>query len=1044
PVELKVKILAVNDPPVVTGVPDVTVLEDYGAYANPDWAGVWEGPTPDEQGAGTAPYDVPQKVTATMAGAAAGVFKQPPAAILDKDAQGYLTSNDMGLSFLPAPDANGLSSMTLTVKDNGGQGKGGYDKVVLPFTVQVVPVNDAPTFALPPLLAVAEDAEPVVVHAFATGIGPGPATALDEAGQELGFTVSVPTGYVTKFAALPALATDGTLTFELKPDACVEGLPVAVTLSDDGGVANGGADQTTKTFELDAACVGDAPHALADSYIVVNDAAGGSPPVVDLDIVTANDQDGDGLETLTLSLESVPKGTLTAVNVAGLPPMATYQPPSALFSGEDAFVYRITDAGLYDTAVVDLFVECPGFHAVDDGAPSPYMVAEDASVQTFAAANGLLANDKAAGAPSKVEVLVGAAKGTVAVAADGGFAYAPHPNSFGDDAFTYMATYVGTLGQDCLTKATAHIGIAPSNDPPQASDDGFTVEQGAAERALAVLSNDSPYPDAGEKLSLLEVGTPLHGKATLAGGVLRYTPEADFLGHDSFTYTVWDGQALPSGALSTDTATVTVEVTEVNAAPMAAPDAYLLRPGQNNAVTPATGVLTNDVDPEGDAMFATLVDAPQHGDLVLHPDGSFRYVSADGFVGHDSFRYAASDGRITGREAIVELTVAHNLFPVAAFDTGAQEIAAGVPLAFFDRSLDPDGQIREWAWTTSDGGTYRTSAPVHVFAEPGPYEVILVVVDDDGAIGMATAAVLVTEGYALQDGGDYAGSFPVAYAGEPQVVEPGAVVDLAGGRADGGPIVTAGWRQVAGPEVTLIGPDAVATRFTAPPVTPGAKHDVLTFEFVLFDGHFNSLPDQVQVVVAPPGAPAGPMALAGDDRTVDAGGVIALSGDATGFGRKAELEFAWTQLHGQDIGREVVGAQASFPAPLPDGRPLVFELVATDGRQTATDTVTVLVRDPAEAIRAEPLQPGVYRLVPMVAGGYLWTFSDGSTSTEAMPEHTFAPGVHTVTLQVPWGEGGAREFTIQVDVAEALGRDALGEDAPGAGMLVVLALLGLA
>ena len=70
-------------------------------------------------------------------------------------------------------------------------------------------------------------------------------------------------------------------------------------------------------------------------------------------------------------------------------------------------------------------------------------------------------------------------------------------------------------------------------------------------------------PDTGETLTVTAVGHPAHGTVTLVG-VVSYTPNANYFGPDSFTYTISDGKA-------DRTATVDVTVTPVNDKPMAVP-----------------------------------------------------------------------------------------------------------------------------------------------------------------------------------------------------------------------------------------------------------------------------------------------------------------------------------------------------------------------------------------------------------------------------------------------------------------------------------------
>ena len=90
---------------------------------------------------------------------------------------------------------------------------------------------------------------------------------------------------------------------------------------------------------------------------------------------------------------------------------------------------------------------------------------------------------------------------------------------------------------------------------------------------------------------------------TLASnGTFTYTPDANFIGTDSFTYTVSDGTAI------TNVATVTLTVTPVNDAPVAVDDAATTAEetrGHGN-------VLGNDTDADtGTTLTATLGGEPR-------------------------------------------------------------------------------------------------------------------------------------------------------------------------------------------------------------------------------------------------------------------------------------------------------------------------------------------------------------------------------------------------------------------------------------------------
>ena len=72
---------------------------------------------------------------------------------------------------------------------------------------------------------------------------------------------------------------------------------------------------------------------------------------------------------------------------------------------------------------------------------------------------------------------------------------------------------------------------------------------------IDVLANDKAA--TGGTITLATVAKPAHGTAVIASGKVVYTPAADFMGADTFTYTISDGINAPV------TATVAVTVTGV-------------------------------------------------------------------------------------------------------------------------------------------------------------------------------------------------------------------------------------------------------------------------------------------------------------------------------------------------------------------------------------------------------------------------------------------------------------------------------------------------
>lgn len=204
--------------------------------------------------------------------------------------------------------------------------------------------------------------------------------------------------------------------------------------------------------------------------------------------------------------------------------------------------------------------------------------------------------------------------------------------------------------------------------PPVAGDDAANVAEDSGANAVNVLGNDTD-PN-GDTLTVVSVTQGTHGSVVITGGGtgVSYTPAANYNDPDSFTYTISDGNG------GEDTATVSVNVTPVNDAPVASPDVY-----DTNSNTPlhvaAPGVLGNDSDIDGDGLTAQQVSGPSHAlSFALHTDGSFDYTPAVDFAGADSFTYRASDGAAPSNTVTVNITVHDTVPPVLNASVGMNSL----------------------------------------------------------------------------------------------------------------------------------------------------------------------------------------------------------------------------------------------------------------------------------------------------------------------------------------------------------------------------------
>jgi hypothetical protein len=421
---------------------------------------------------------------------------------------------------------------------------------------------------------------------------------------------------------------DGTVSYTPEPNYHGSD-SFTYTVSDPTGSSIG-------TVNVTVTSVNDVPNAVNDSATTDED----TPVTVS---VLDNDTDVDG-DTLTVS--AVTQGANGSVANNGA--TVTYT-PNPNFHGTDSFTYTVSDGnGGTATATVTITVNSVNDvpNAVDDVANT----SEDTPVII-----NVLANDTDAdGDTLTITGTTNPANGTIVNNGDGTITYTPNADFFGTDSFTYT---IGDSNGGSDT-ATVTVNVGAVDDAPIANDDSATTDEDTPV-VIDVLANDTDTE--GDTLSVGAVTNGAHGTVANNGTNVTYTPNANFFGTDSFTYTASDGNG------GSDTATVTVTVNSVNDAPNAADDGFST-PESTTLTVPAPGVLANDTDVEGDALTAALATGVSNGTLNFNADGSFTYVPDAGFIGADSFTYTVSDGSLSDT-ATVTITIAENAAPVAHDDT---------------------------------------------------------------------------------------------------------------------------------------------------------------------------------------------------------------------------------------------------------------------------------------------------------------------------------------------------------------------------------------
>jgi len=385
--------------------------------------------------------------------------------------------------------------------------------------------------------------------------------------------------------------------------------------------------------------------------------------------VRANDSDADG-DALTVTVATAPANGSAVVSNGSI-----VYTPTVNWHGTDSFTYQVCDpSNACATATVSVTVQ-----SVND-AP----VASGATVSTYedTPLNGAATATDVDGDTLTFTVSTPAQHGTVVMSPSGSYTYTPTANWSGSDSFAFRACDPS----NACSIATVTVTVEPVNDGPIANDDTATVdEDGSVD--VDVRANDIDVD--GDTLTVSIVGTPSNGAASVVGGKVRFVPAANFNGTASVTYRVCD----PSNAC--DAATITVTVTPVNDAPVAANDTSTV--AEDGSVD--VDVLANDVDVDGDTLTVSIVGTPSNGAASV-VGGKVRFVPAANFNGTATVTYRVCDPSNACDEATISITVTPvNDAPVAT--TTSLTTAEDVPLSGTLGGSDVDGDPLTFSLVTA-------------------------------------------------------------------------------------------------------------------------------------------------------------------------------------------------------------------------------------------------------------------------------------------------------------------------------------------------------
>ncbi len=640
---------------------------------------------------------------------------------LTQPARGTLSGVAPNLTYTPAANFNGTDSFTFTVTDDSGA-------VSLPATVSitVAAVNDAPGFTKGANQTALYNATQRSVTNWATAMSAGPA---DESAQTLAFVLTNSDNAL--FSVQPAVSLTGALTFTPAPGKSGTAT-VTVALKDNGGVANAGTDTSApQTFTITVS-PNAAPTATAQGVNALEDVA---------KTLRLSAADADG-RIVRFNVTRTPlHGTLE-----GVAPDLTYT-PHANFSGNDGFAFTVTDdnGAVSAPGAVSIAVAAvndpPGFAGGPD-----QTVAMNAPAQTVAG----WAREISVGPSNESKQ-----KPSFAVTANSNPALFATQAAVSPGGILTYEVAAGKAGSAAVTLVLSDDGGGMNTSAPQI----FTINVLGADLPVAVAQALGTLEDTPRAVVLsgihragltgsftYNVTTPANGALSGEAPNLVYTPNANFNGSDSVTFTVTDS----AGAVSLP-ATLSITVAAVSDPPTLGPlPAIALNLGTTSFSVPLTEI-SSGAPNERESL--TVSAASSNPALLPNPvvayvspnaTGSLSLLPVAGASGTAEIRVSVNDGvnAAVTRRFVVAVTSPPVAMPQSV--TAVEDVSKEIILA----GNDPDGRVIAYQVTTvPEHGTVSGTWPAVTYTPAqdfnGTDSFAFTVTDDAGAVS-APAIVGVT------------------------------------------------------------------------------------------------------------------------------------------------------------------------------------------------------------------------------------------------------------------------------------------------------------
>ena len=351
--------------------------------------------------------------------------------------------------------------------------------------------------------------------------------------------------------------------------------------------------------------------------------------------------------TITWSISTPASHGTATTSGTGILKAISYT-PNADYNGPDSFVVTISDGnGGSDTITVNVTI-----NPVDDapvitqGVSTTVGMSEDSSPTSFSLTLNATDIDNT-GSQLTWSISSAASHGTATASGTGlskSIGYTPTLNHNGSDSFVVQVSD-GTL----TDTITVNVTIDPINDAPVCTDVPLVILQDTSGSVVPGCSDVDLNP-----LTFSIVSPASHGSASAGTNILNYTPNASYVGPDSFTYRANDG------LLNSNISTVNVTVNHVNHPPVITEGTSTSVVMSEDGVPTGFSLTLNATDADGDTLTWSISSGASHGTATASGNGlskAIGYSPTGNYNGSDSFVVQVSDGNSGTDTITVNVTI---------------------------------------------------------------------------------------------------------------------------------------------------------------------------------------------------------------------------------------------------------------------------------------------------------------------------------------------------------------------------------------------------